>query len=311
MSLLSAEWKINNGVRQGGILSSLLFSLYIDSLLEKISGLKVGCRLGILSSNIIAYADDIVLLAPSVSSLQMLIDVANNEALLLDLRFNLKKTKCMIFNSNMKTSKAVNVSPFKVDGHVIEIVSSFKYLGYVLSSNMGFDEDVNRLRSKFHVQFNSMLRNFHFTDKKVKLFLFNQYCLQMYGCELWFGGTSSAHSLKQFAVGYHKAIKKILNLSYHESNHYACQEAQFFTFQHLINKYKIMSAIRIITNPCNFICKIMDYFVLSSTFLREVYDILKKFYDIDSLIFNDRDAIIARVCFVQNHEKQMRDACVV
>ena len=133
----------------------------------------------------------------------------------------------------------------------------------------------------------------------------------MYGCELWFGGASSAHSLKQFAAGYHKAIKKILKLSYHESNHYACQEAQFFTFQHLVNKYKIMSAIRILTNPCNFIYKLMDYFVVSSTFLWEVYDILKAFYDIDSLIFNDRDAIIARVCFVQNHEKQMRDACLI
>ena len=167
-SNLSAEWKINNGVRQSGILSSLLFSIYIDSLLEKISGLKVGCRLGILSSNIIAYADDIVLLAPSVGSLLMLIDVANNEALLLELQFNSKKTKCMIFHSNMKTSKVDNVSPFKVDDHVIGYVSSFRYLEYVLSSNMSFNEDVNRLGSKFYVQFNSMLRNFHFTDKKVK-----------------------------------------------------------------------------------------------------------------------------------------------
>ena len=137
-------------------------------MLEKISGLKVGCRLGILSSNIIAYADDIVLLAPSVGSLLMLIDVANNEALLLELQFNSKKTKCMIFHSNMKTSKVDNVSPFKVDDHVIGYVSSHRYLEYVLSSNMSFNEDVNRLGSKFYVQFNSMLRNFHFTDKKVK-----------------------------------------------------------------------------------------------------------------------------------------------
>ena len=311
MSHLSAEWKISNGVRQGGILSSLFFNIYIDSLLERLSCLNIGCKLGILSSNVIAYADDIVLLAPSVGSLQMLIDLANSEALLLDLQFNFKKTKCMIFNAKMKRSKTDNVCPHKVDNHIIEYVSSFKYLGYMLSCNMSYEYDVNRLRSKFYVQFNSMLRNFHFADKKVKLFLFQQYCLQMYGCELWFGGTGSALALKQFAVGYHKAIKKILNLSYHESNHYACQEAQFFTFQHLVNKYKIMSAIRLLKNPCNYILKIMNYFVTSSSFLKEVYDILKKFYDLDSLLFNDKDAIIARICFVQNHEKQMREACLI
>ena len=51
----------------------------------------------------------------------------------------------------------------------------------------------------------------------------------------------------------------------------------------------------------------MFFFQLSSVFLKEVYDILKTFYDIDSLLYNDRDAILARVCFVQNNEKQMRE----
>ena len=39
-SVFSEEWKINNGVRQGGVLSGLLFNIYINSLIEKISSLK-------------------------------------------------------------------------------------------------------------------------------------------------------------------------------------------------------------------------------------------------------------------------------
>ena len=153
-----------------------------------------------------------------------------------------------------------------------------------------------------------MLRNFSFADKNVKLFLFKQYCLQMYGCELWIHDTCSLIELKQFGVGYHKAIKKLLDLSYHESNHYACQEAQCFTFQHLLNKCKIMAAYRFITNSCNFIQNTLPFLFISSMFLGHIYDILEKVYNVDSLLYNDRHAIIARIGFVQNHEKQMREA---
>ena len=80
-SSYSDEWRLCNGVRQGGVLSGLFFNIYIDSLLVKFLSSKYGCKLGIISSNIIAYADDIVILAPSVASLQILIDIAYTEAL--------------------------------------------------------------------------------------------------------------------------------------------------------------------------------------------------------------------------------------
>ena len=154
-----------------------------------------------------------------------------------------------------------------------------------------------------------MLRNFSFADIEVKLFLFKQYCLQLYGSELWFDDHCSPSPLKQFSVGFHKAIKKLLNLSYHESNHFACQEANIFTLQHFINKNKIMQALRILTRPCNFICKNMCFFNLSSIFLKNTYVLLETFYGLDSLLCNDKDAIVARIGFIQNHETQMRTHC--
>ena len=307
LSCISNDWKIGNGVRQGGVLSGLFFGIYVDALIEKISAMRVGCKLGIVSSNIIAYADDLVLLAPSAKALQMLINGALDEALSLDLEFNNKKTKSMVFRSSNSCCKRTVVAPFSVDGKPIELVTSFKYLGFVITSDLNNNEDIDRVRSKFYSEFNSILRNFNFADQRVKLFLFKQYCLQFYGCELWIGSGGSSGSLRHFAIGYHKAIKKLLNLSYHESNHFACQEAQLFTFNHLLNKIKIMAAQRLILKPCDFLRKIMQYMKVSSALMREVHLILEQAYDIDSLLDNDIEAINSRILFKQNHERQMRE----
>ena len=306
-SCVSSEWEVKNGVRQGGVLSSLFFSIYIDILLRNISELDLGCRLGILRSNIIAYADDLVLLSPSAKGLQELIDKAYSEALDIDLKFNYVKTKCMVFRSGGGMEDDGSIQNFKINENNVEFVNSVRYLGYIISKDFKCNEDITRARNKFYAQFNMLLRKFHFSDTDVKIFLFRQFCMQVYGCELWFSGHYSTTLFKGFGVGYHKAIKKVLNLSYHESNHYACQEAQVFTFKHFMNKSKIIAALRMFTNPCSFILKILDFFIVSSVFLKDVYNILRDVYNVDSLMFNDKQALISRIGFVQNHEAQMRE----
>ena len=66
----SPEWNIVRGVRQGGVTSAFLFNIYINEIIEHLSHLNLGCKLGINTVNIMAYADDIILLSPSVKSLQ-------------------------------------------------------------------------------------------------------------------------------------------------------------------------------------------------------------------------------------------------
>ena len=244
---------------------------------NSISNLEDGCSLGIIRSNIVAYADDIVLIAPSAVSLQFLINVANDEISKLLLNFNPDKSKTIVFNSNGNKSDKSSISWFhNIRKQKIDRVVSFKYLGYVLDCNLCNANDIDRVKSKFFIEFNSILRKFSFAEIKVKVFLFKQYCLQLYGAELWFGCTKSLQPLRQFAVAYHKAVKKLLGLSSHESNHYACQEANLFIFDHLINKLKISCVHRIITKPCPFIDKNIDFFKISSRMIESVNSILKK-----------------------------------
>ena len=96
----SDSWKLCNGVRQGGILSPHLFNVYINCLLDAITQSGIGCRVGIHASNVIAYADDIVIMSPSLMGLQRLLNICNDFASNLKLKFNLSKSVCMKFQKN-------------------------------------------------------------------------------------------------------------------------------------------------------------------------------------------------------------------
>ena len=75
---LSSPFHVSNGVRQGGVLSPVLFSVYLDGLLQKLADSGVGCHWGHLFAGAVCYADDIVLLAPCPSALRILLNICSS-----------------------------------------------------------------------------------------------------------------------------------------------------------------------------------------------------------------------------------------
>jgi len=55
------------GVRQGGVLSPLLFITCIDTIVDRVKTLSVGCYINCTCCSIFLYADDILLLSPTIS----------------------------------------------------------------------------------------------------------------------------------------------------------------------------------------------------------------------------------------------------
>jgi len=77
------------------VLSPILFCLYIDELLVALSRAGVGCFMGSNFVGALAYADDIVLLAPSASALRMMPVICDNYAKDYSISFNASKSKCL------------------------------------------------------------------------------------------------------------------------------------------------------------------------------------------------------------------------
>ena len=66
----SYEFSIRNGVRQGAILSPLLFCFYMNDLFRLLRNSKSECYIDDYYAGVFGYADDLLLICPSRDSLQ-------------------------------------------------------------------------------------------------------------------------------------------------------------------------------------------------------------------------------------------------
>ena len=95
---LSGTFGASNGVKQGGVLSPLLFTVYLDQLILALKESGIGCHLNGMFVGAFIYADDVTLLAPTSMALKAMLSTCTDFAASHNLLFNASKTKCMYFN---------------------------------------------------------------------------------------------------------------------------------------------------------------------------------------------------------------------
>ena len=96
-NLYSDTFTVCNGVKQGGVMSPLLFTLYMDNLITNITKADVGCYVGNICSCIFVYADDVILLAPTRKSMQLLLDKCEQFGEEFGLSYNPDKCETVVF----------------------------------------------------------------------------------------------------------------------------------------------------------------------------------------------------------------------
>ena len=297
-SCRSSAWKVGNGVRQGGILSPILFSFYINEVLEHVSNMNVGCSINGYKTNILGYADDIVVLAPSAIGIQMLLDTLNEKLTELCLKFNRGKSSYLMFN--MKRSQPLNLPTMWLDNCELKKVNSIKYLGVYLSGNGDMGMDIDRVITCFLKQFNSLYSKFHCIDRRVLAYLFKSYTSSFYGIDLWFDKIYD-YQLNKISVAYHKAIKRICGMNVWDSNHDACERMGVNTFTHLLVKRLIKFWHRLIKSESDCLCNLKLYFQFKSQIAQKLKALVMASYEVD-LFTNPLCAILARIDFVQRNE---------
>ena len=245
---LELENKIFNGVRQGGILSPFLFRFYIRELIDRVTKLNIGCGYFGTNINLLAYADDMVLLAPSWFGLQKLLSVIEDAANEINMSFNTKKTVCMVFNPCNKRKVVCNSFPaFKLAGCNLLFVDNFKYLGHIIDNRLNDDSDIKRELKSLFVRANLLCRRFQRCSLQVKIKLFRAFCICFYDTALWFNFTAGA--LSKFISCYNKCLKYFLGYLKYSSVTTMLLELGLPSCNTLLHNYNISFLSRL--NTCD------------------------------------------------------------
>ena len=207
--VFSSAFTVTNGVRQGGIMSPILYNVFIDDLSFLLSGSKVGCHIKDTCVNHLFYADDSVLLAPSPYALQKLVDICQSYASQNEITYNVKKTVCM--NVMSENCKNINVPNVFLGECPLLWVKSQKYLGVFLSCDMNDRKDMRRQLRAIYGKGNQLLRKFRKCTLDVKKRLFKAYCSNLYCCQLWCNYSTSCY--KEVKVAYNNIFRNFLNIN--------------------------------------------------------------------------------------------------
>ena len=117
-------FKINRGVKQGGILSQFLFNIYIDDLVGEINQSDYGCYLNQFKTTILGYCDDLILMASSLSHMQILLDKCQNYSEKWNIKFNANKS--IAINAGLKIYDDLDIHIF-INHLELNVVEESKY----------------------------------------------------------------------------------------------------------------------------------------------------------------------------------------
>jgi exonuclease III len=218
------------GVRQGGLTSPRLFNLYMNRLVEELSSSNVGCSIGGVAINNISYADDMVLLSPSLGGMRKLLRICESYAGAHGLRYNPKKSEYMIFKSGSKIYSLD--SPITLCGAPLNRVSKFKYLGHWVTDDLCDNNDIERERRSLSIRCNTLARRFVRCTVSVKATLFKAYCQSFYTCGLWTNYTQSVYGALR--VQYNNAFRVLMRLPRF------CSASTMFAQAHIDDFYAII-----------------------------------------------------------------------
>jgi len=119
-------------------------------------------------------------------AVQDLLHLLNKLSIGIDMTCSTKKTVCMVFQPKQHSKIVAKSFPFlRVGNACLEYVSSFKYLGHVISDTFTDDSDIQREIRNMYIRTNKLVPQFSKCSFDVKVMLFRSYCICLYDSALW------------------------------------------------------------------------------------------------------------------------------
>ena len=106
-SSTSRSFQINQGVRQGSVLSPFLYTIFVNDLLVKLSESGHGVKIGEIYCGSPMFADDLALIDESPAGLQQMLDIVSAYAMELKYEFNANKSAILVIGESKHTRETL------------------------------------------------------------------------------------------------------------------------------------------------------------------------------------------------------------
>jgi len=157
------------------VLSPALFNLYINFMIMALKSHDRGCHIRDKFYGCFLYADDIIILSPSLSGLQSMLDICTSVCHDLRMKFNNNKSYCIVFGNCRKR----DIDPMQLDSDIINWVDSVKYLGVNIVGGKKLSFEIQASRRSFYAAFNNICSHAKTLEELVQLALYESYCLPL------------------------------------------------------------------------------------------------------------------------------------
>ena len=211
-------FKTTVGVRQGCLLSPVLFNLFLEKIMqETLHDHHTTISIGGRPVCNLRFADDIDLMGGSNDELQDLTNRLADRAGAYGMEVSTEKSKVMVNSSN--DTKA----DITMNGEKLEEVTNFKYLGATLSKDGTSTAEVHiriATATSAMARLNRIWKSNAISfPTKYKLFKSLVVSILLYGCETW---TLHADTERRIQAFEYKCLRRLLRISYleHKTNQF-------------------------------------------------------------------------------------------
>lgn len=204
------------GVRQGCPLSPVLFNIFIDELANMLKAKGLGLAFGGTELEnrrklcALLYADDVVLMSDSAQELQSMVTVVHEFCVKWRIEVNTKKSQVMVVNSGAQHTE----HKWAFGETQLEVVSQYKYLGIVFSSDLTWSHHVEKVVSQGRANLTRLRillsRKEIPADLKLTIWGAVAGSALMYGAETWSTNSSQTNALESIQ---HQAGVRILRVN--------------------------------------------------------------------------------------------------